>query len=98
MLNGGGASPLARAIFAESLEMVKFLVEKGARINALDGDGYLPFHDTIRSSDAKFMKYFLQIGAPLNLRNVVGNNAMEMALKSTNQHALKMIFLIQVLN
>ena len=46
LLNGNGVSPLTRAVLLQNQEWVKLLVEKGAKINALDGDGYLPFHDT----------------------------------------------------
>ena len=94
LLDAVGLSPLTRAVVNQSLEMVKFLVENGAKINAPDGDRDLPFKYAIKTSDAKVFKYFLKIGTPLNLRNVYGNNAMEMALRTKKHHALKMLFVI----
>ena len=94
LLDAVGVSPLTRAVSRQNLEMIKVLVENGAKINAPDGNGYLPFHYAVRSSDAKVFKYFLKIGTPLNLRNVDGNNAMEMALGIKKHPALKMLFVI----
>ena len=65
------------------------LVENGANIIALDGDGYSPFHKAVKSNNAEIVRYFIQNGTDLHKKTIDGDNAFEVALKAKGQKAFK---------
>ena len=67
------------------------MIEKGANMNALDADGYSPFHKAVQSEDANILKYFIQNRVNLKAKTIDGDNALELALKSKKQYAIKLL-------
>ena len=67
------------------------MVENGANMNALEVDGYSPFHKAVKSDDANFMRYFIQNGANLNVKTTDGDNALGLALNGKKQYSFKII-------
>ena len=91
LLDGIGRSPLSNAIYANSLEIVTLLIENGAMVDALDGNGFSPFHNAVESNKIKIIRNFLQNGADFKAKNVDGDVALELALKTKQQNSLKML-------
>ena len=76
--------------------MASLLVENGANMNTLDGDGYSPFHKAVKSNNAEIVKYFIQNGTDLNVKTNNGYNSLEVALKAKKQNAFKTQFYFQM--
>lgn len=68
--NARGRTPLYEAAKRGRLEVVKLLVEKGAKIDAHDAvSGFVPLHIASEQKHADVVKYLLDKGAPVDTRN-----------------------------
>ncbi|MDD5424979.1 MAG: ankyrin repeat domain-containing protein [candidate division Zixibacteria bacterium] len=61
--------PVHGAIWSGKLDILKILVENGARINVLDRNGFSPLHHAIIQKNNDIVKYLLAHGAFLNVRD-----------------------------
>ena len=61
--------------FVKSLEMAKFLISKGADVNATDKSGETPLHKV--SEDVSIAKLYLEHGADIEAENNDGKNPYE---------------------
>jgi ankyrin repeat protein len=59
-------TPLSRAAAYGHWPLVKFLVEKGAKINAADEAGKTPLHEAVRFLDVGMVTFLLEKGASAN--------------------------------
>ena len=84
---------MSDAVNKPSVEMASLLVENGANMNTLDGDGYSPVHKAVKSDDAKIIRHFVQNEADVELKTRDGNNLLEVALKNKKTNAMKVLLL-----
>lgn len=69
-------SELANATLAGDPERIRFLVDKGADLDALDNQGYAPIHTTARSRDAETLKLVIELGANPDTKDRDGYSAL----------------------
>lgn len=70
-----GADPtqeLSNAVLAADLPRIKFLVGKGADINARDAQGYAPIHTAARNRHPELVAALADLGADLNAQDSDG--------------------------
>ncbi|XP_067125162.1 serine/threonine-protein phosphatase 6 regulatory ankyrin repeat subunit B-like [Centruroides vittatus] len=79
-----GDSVIHLATLRKDLEMLKFLVEAGATINAQNHKGETPLHYVARDGDMQMIKYFYQHGADPNLCDI--NDRVPLHLAAENGH------------
>ena len=61
------------AAYGGSLEVVRFLIEKGADINARDDRGETALHSAARGGSLKAVRFLVEKGADINARNMYTN-------------------------
>ena len=66
-----GGLPL---FYVKSLEMAKFLISKGADVNATDESGETPLHKGLK--DVSIAKLYLEHGADVNAKNKYGDTPL----------------------
>lgn len=57
---------ILQAVRTGNLEMVKFLVDKGANIYTKDNDGWGPFHYSLGLAATELAEYFINLGVDIN--------------------------------
>lgn len=69
-----------------SIDILKYLLEKGAQVDALDHERYTPLMRHIESSDINddFLKVLLDAGANPNHENAYGTTALDMLLSENH--------------
>lgn len=67
---------LANAVLAMDEERIRFLVEKGAKINAHDAQGYGPLQAAARNRNDKLIPLLIELGADVNGRDKDGFTAL----------------------
>ena len=86
-INGKGAKDYSMLHFAVedfNYKMVKYLLEKGANVNALTGKNNTPLHSACNDSDHhlnrnKVTEILLQYGADISARNIAGTTPLHSA-------------------
>jgi ankyrin repeat protein/L-ascorbate metabolism protein UlaG (beta-lactamase superfamily) len=63
-------TPLHCAVQSGNVDIVKLLVERGAKINVQDEDGMTPLHSAIREGNQDIAMYILDKGAEIDMRDV----------------------------
>ena len=76
----GGTTPLASAIFACRLDMVRLLVEHGAEVNTRDRHGVTPLHLAAREGLLRTAQYLLDRGANVKARDNDGRSPLHDAV------------------
>ena len=71
-----GRTLLINAASYERLAVLKFLIEKGANINAVDNYGYTALHMASDHNDVKIASALLESGAEVNIRDMNGNTPL----------------------
>ena len=66
---GWGESILHIAVQKKNLEMIKFLVDSGARINVRDDDGRLPIHRAVFDKNDDILEFLKKHGAIVPIKN-----------------------------
>jgi ankyrin repeat protein len=72
-------SPLHLAIQMGDIEVVKMVLDKGARIDAKDIDGETPLYAAVRNDDFKITELLCKHGADVCLRNRNGISVIHIA-------------------
>ena len=82
--------PLSKASLQNNLEIVKLLVENGAKINSNDVSGWTPFQNAIKEKHLEVIHFLMDNGADLKIRTKqFKNNAIELALKGGEINIVK---------
>ena len=72
-----------------SLEIIKFLVESGANLNATGEKEETPFLEATSSGQLKLVKYFIENGVDVNEKDTYGNTSLMLASKKNNLELIK---------
>lgn len=69
---------------------IKYLTEKGADKDVLDGNrGYTPLHHACESGRLEIVKFLIEIGADKNIKGKDGVTALGIAVKEKNKDIIK---------
>lgn len=71
-LDAEGNAPIHLAIAQGKLDVVNYLVGKGADKNIADANGNTPLHLVIPTGDVERVRYLVMLGANVNARNKAG--------------------------
>jgi ankyrin repeat protein len=78
--NSTGATPLHDAALAGNADLARLLIEKGAQVDARDGEsGATPLHHAASWGRAAVVRLLLEKGADPTLRNKSGKTPLDLA-------------------
>ena len=75
-----GVTPLMVAAYNGNADLAKFLVDKGADVNAKTKRGSTPLMAAVQSGNKEMVKFLLEKGADANAKEQLGLNAYQLAL------------------
>jgi len=81
----GGSTPLLVAATFGRAEAAKFLIEKGANVNASSNDGATALHGAAFFCHAEIVKLLLDKGAKVNAKNIRGETPLDAVAGSWSQ-------------
>lgn len=85
------ASPLGLASEKGHYEVVKLLIERGAKIDAVDRLEWTPLMSAAHGGHAEIVKLLLSKGADRSLKNVSGLTALDLALETGNKVVIDLL-------
>lgn len=76
-----GNTPLTTAMMEENLELIEYLIEKGADINLQNknNNANTPLHDAVIVGNKDIVNYLVKCGAYVNLKNNKGETPIDLA-------------------
>ncbi|XP_060774910.1 protein phosphatase 1 regulatory subunit 12C [Neoarius graeffei] len=77
--NADGITALHQACIDGSIEVVAFLLSRGANVNQVDNEGWTPLHVAASCGNTEIAEYLLQEGACLSLVNCDGDVPLDIA-------------------
>jgi len=77
--------PIHAASASGQLEIARFLIERGADVNARQQEGFTPLHEAAGSGKIEFARLFLDHGADLNARTDDGKTALSLAIEAKQE-------------
>ncbi|WCR58329.1 MAG: Phosphocholine transferase AnkX [Wolbachia endosymbiont of Ctenocephalides felis wCfeJ] len=77
------------------MEVVKFLVDKGASINAKDRFGWTPLHSAAVSNTGNIAKLLIDMGADINAKNDDNKTPFELACKNGKTEVASFLATVQ---
>ena len=90
-----GRLPIYIAAGLESLEIIQFLVEKGANLNQVGANGDTPLLRACQIINLESMKFFISHGGQVNFKGYAGNAALHTVIHNEsnqkNIEALKLV-------
>lgn len=84
-------TPLNHAINRSRNEIVKYLVERGANVNALYEGHYSPLMSAVANNNGHMVKLLLENGADVNLKDKYGNDALFKAVDTLNLDLIRLL-------
>ena len=92
-LNGEGYTPLMLAAREGRAEVVKYLIKKGADVDAVAGNmwGYTALMKAAWKNRSEAARLLIKAGADLELRNSEGETALQVALGSGSSEAVALL-------
>ncbi len=97
---GYGTTPLMLAATVRNPEMVKMLLDKGAKVNVADRRGITPLWEAVhemwgmdvdKKDTIEVVKMLLSKGANVNARNFLGQTVLGEAARRNNPELMKML-------
>ncbi|QJW46867.1 ankyrin repeat domain-containing protein [bacterium BFN5] len=86
-----GFTPLMAAASFGRLEMINYLIEHGADVNAKDKDGQTALMKAVAYNYPQAAKLLLQAGADSSVRDIRGNTAISLASEKKDPEVLKLL-------
>ncbi len=80
--DGNGRTPLHLAAQGRHLEVLRYLVDKGADLDALDKNGIAPLHILARSGQTEAVRLMIDKGADIDIKDPVKLTPLNMAAES----------------
>ncbi|WP_054849042.1 ankyrin repeat domain-containing protein [Vulcanisaeta sp. JCM 14467] len=74
-----GMTPLHYAVLGNRLDIVKYLIENGADINARDNTGKTPLHFAAKNGYLDIVKYLIENKADINVKDNIGKTPLDYA-------------------
>ncbi|XP_034544707.1 protein phosphatase 1 regulatory subunit 12C isoform X2 [Notolabrus celidotus] len=87
--NADGITALHQACIDGSMEMVSFLLERGANVNQVDSEGWTPLHVAASCGYPDIAEFLLQEGASLSAVNCDGDVPLDIVLDETTESLLQ---------
>ncbi|XP_077574187.1 protein phosphatase 1 regulatory subunit 12C [Stigmatopora nigra] len=87
--NADGITALHQACIDGSMEMVSFLLERGANVNQVDSEGWTPLHVGASCGYREIADFLLRHGASLSAVNCDGDVPVDIALDETTETLLQ---------
>lgn len=84
-------TPLHRACYANNVDVVKTLIERGADINAKSGDGWTPLHSAARWSALECASILVNSGADVNARSTGHLTPLHLACTNQSRGLLELL-------
>jgi len=69
----------------KQVEMIQYLLQRGAHINAADKNGATPLHRAVRTRCAAAVRFLLKAGADPALKNKPGSTPFHLAVQNTGR-------------
>lgn len=82
-----GYTPLHRACYGGHIDCAKYLLRKGANINARTSDDWTPLHCAVRWNNIVVAEYLIRQGADINAKSSGGNTPLHIAA-SNGRHSI----------
>jgi ankyrin repeat protein len=95
------STPILTASYVGHIEIIEYLIEKGADINSIGDHGLTPLLMAVYNGKFNAVKYLVEHGANINHRNIEKYNAVDIAIRweyTEIVHYLKKIRLLKYLN
>ncbi|MDP6718196.1 MAG: ankyrin repeat domain-containing protein [Pirellulaceae bacterium] len=80
-----GSTPLIDAAFRGNLEIVKLLLDRGAKVNATNRDGNTPLIAAAFMCRTEVVRLLLDQGASVNHKNELGETVLEILSRPWNE-------------
>ncbi|XP_069577815.1 protein phosphatase 1 regulatory subunit 12C isoform X1 [Brachyistius frenatus] len=87
--NADGITALHQACIDGSMDIVTFLLERGASVNQVDSEGWTPLHVAASCGYPDIADFLLQRGASLSAVNCDGDVPLDIALDETTESLLQ---------
>ena len=89
--NDGFGTPLHEAIEGDNFEGVRLLLERGARVDALDFEGRSVLHKASRKVDPIITEALLRAGADLGTKNGSGETPLDVAIAWRQDEVVRLL-------
>jgi ankyrin repeat protein len=86
-----GDTALHLAIRAHNLEVVRVLIDKGAKINVGNNGNFMPLHSAAYLGDTQMVCFLLDKGADINSNSDDGNTALHYAAWAKDKAVLRLL-------
>ncbi len=91
LLNPKGHAPLYLACHNKCASLAKFLIEKGAAVNARDIHGWVPLHWACVNGHDQIVRLLIEKGASLNARDNDGLTPLHFACQNGRKSIVKLL-------
>jgi ankyrin repeat protein/L-ascorbate metabolism protein UlaG (beta-lactamase superfamily) len=87
-----GTTPLHNAAWRGNLDVVRYLIEQGASINALmNGGGNTPLHNAASTGNIEVVRALLDAGAQVDCRTVWGATPLQWAARQGGEDVVQLL-------
>lgn len=85
-------TPLMQALFSRQVAVFKYLLEKGADVNAANKDGFTLLHFAVFSAQKELVEMLIAKGAPLDANaNVIAATPLDLAISGRHLDIVKLL-------
>ena len=84
-------TPLVYAVLYEKIDLVKYLIEQGANVNALYENHFTPLMSAVENENIELIKLLLEAKADVNRKDRHGNDALFKAVDTENIELIKFL-------
>ena len=86
-----GGTPFVFAVLYEKIELVKYLLNRGANVNALYEGHHPPLMSAVERENIELTKLLLEANVDITLRDKYGNDALFRAVHVVNIDLIKLL-------